>query len=182
MSEIHTWVSWTYRFSSNSLHAKIRGCVILSCLNLRPPDGSVVSNVSVFVRQEDSWRSQEMPESLRHRAQRPVVHGLPLEESLPTLPGLNRGRGRGRGLRKAINFGLTWWMFYTFWNQKYFVFILFLHFARSIFFYLDVFCRCCFCRTHRGSYDVTLDLEECLHPADSPQVSAASGSVRAPRF
>lgn len=87
-----------------------------------------------------------------------------------------------RGLRKAVNFGLTWWMFYTFWNQKYFVFILFLHFARSIFFYLDVFCRCCFCRTHRGSYDVTLDLEECLRPADSPQVSAASGSVRAPRF
>lgn len=100
VSEIYIWVSWSYRFSktlSNSFHAKIRGCVILSCLNLRPLDGSVVSNVSVFVRQEDSWRSQEMPESLRHRAQRPVVHGLPLEESLPTLPGLNRGRARGRG-------------------------------------------------------------------------------------
>ena len=29
-----------------------------------------------------------MPEGVRHRAPRPVVHGLPLEESLPTLPGL----------------------------------------------------------------------------------------------
>lgn len=42
----------------------------------------------LFLCQEDSRRSQEMPEGVRHRAQRPVVHGVPLEESLPTLPRL----------------------------------------------------------------------------------------------
>lgn len=68
------------------------------------------------------------------------MYGLPLEESLPTLPRLN-GRKTGKedkkqrdkdGLEKAVNFSLTWWMFYTFLYLKpeiffFVIFILFLH-------------------------------------------------------
>lgn len=56
----------------------------------RPPlrRSSDVSSVS----QEDPQRGQEVPQGVRHRTQGPVVHGLPLEESLSALPGLRKRR------------------------------------------------------------------------------------------
>lgn len=40
-------------------------------------------------RQEGPWGGQEVPQGVWDRAPGPVVHRLPLEESLPALPGLN---------------------------------------------------------------------------------------------
>lgn len=60
------------------------------------------------------------------------MYGLPLEESLSTLPRLN-GRKTGKedktqrekdGLEKAVNFSFTWWMFYTFLYLKPEIFFL----------------------------------------------------------
>lgn len=63
---------------------KILGCHIW----IHDLGGAVVSCVSVSILQKDSRRSQEVSEGLRHRAQRALVHGLSLEESLPTICGL----------------------------------------------------------------------------------------------
>ena len=45
---------------------------------------------SVSVLQKAQGRRQEVPEGIRHGEPRHVVHGLPLEESLPEVHGLRR--------------------------------------------------------------------------------------------
>lgn len=53
-----------------------------------------------------------MPKGLWRGAQGPLVHGLPLEESLPALPGLNPrgagGRGGGGGRRAGASPGVSY--------------------------------------------------------------------------
>lgn len=152
---LHSWTRSFYANATHRLHWHRSGQSFLGNpeLNLSTSlHGSGLGRVTPHVHsglhvsfssslcQEDSRWSQEVQEGLRHRAQRPVVYGVPLEESLPTLPRLNTGRTRTE--RRAANFSLTWWMFSIFLRLKpeiFFVFVLFL-----LFVVLNVFCRCCF--------------------------------------
>lgn len=81
-----------------------------------------------------------MPKGVWRGAQGPLVHSLPLEESLPALPGLNpRGAGgrRGGGRRAGASPGVSYVL------------------------KAEIFCDTLstFCEKCQGSYHFTLELE-----------------------
>ncbi len=67
-------------------------------------------------------------------------------------------------LKQAMKFSLTWWMFYTFWNQKYFLFLYSFYISISVFRiflsgFVGVVSVSASGQTEWGSYCVTFDLE-----------------------
>ena len=83
-----------------------------------------------------------MPEGVRHRAQRPVVHGVPLEESLPTLPRLNEDEREeeeeGRSTEAAEAFSSPGGCF-MFSESRNVLFYTLSTFSISVFFIWNVF-------------------------------------------